>query len=50
MDKIFYYFVLAIVTTYCVCVTEVKTSKVLFIISSICWWLLFVGEIITKIV
>lgn len=50
MDKIFYYFTLAIVTMYCVSTADNKASKALFTISTTCWWLLFLGEIITKIV
>lgn len=50
MDKIVYYFLLAILTTYCVLTTNDKIVKPLFIISTACWWMLVIGEIIEKIV
>ena len=49
MDKMWYYFVLAIVTTYCVIVTEHEFSKAMFTISTFCWWTLFISNFIARI-
>ena len=50
MNNIFYYLALAIATTYCVHAANNKASKILFTISTICWWILAIGEFITKFV
>lgn len=42
MDKMPYYFTLAIITTYCSFYTNNKVSQTLFIISATCWWILFI--------
>ena len=52
MEEFFYflYFILAIVTTYCAIVDDGKVVKILFAISAVCWWILFIGNIIVRIV
>lgn len=50
MSEAFYHFILAVATSYCAYVNSNKVSKVLFTISTVCWWLLFVGDIVGKIV
>lgn len=49
MDRILYYLILAITTTYCMLITNDKVSKTLLAMGTTCWWLLAIGEIITKV-
>lgn len=49
MDKIWYYFTLAIMATYCVFSDCNKVSKTLFTISATCWWILFIGDVVARI-
>lgn len=45
MDKILLYLCLAVTTTNLAFSAKDKICKVLFTMSSICWWLLFVGNL-----
>lgn len=50
MSVDFYHFILAIVTTGCALTDNNKVSKILLTISTICWWILFICDIIAGIV
>lgn len=49
MWEIISYWLLAIVTTYCVLVTKGTFLKTLWTVSTTCWWLLAISETVTKI-
>lgn len=50
MSEMYYHFMLATVTTFCTCIIENKISTVLFAISSVCWWLLFIMDIFERFI
>ena len=50
MSVDFYHFILAIATTGCALLDDNKLSKALFSVSTTCWWLLFICDVIANII